>query len=177
MYFNRFRRQKWLIQVFLYLFGNIYIFKEHKLFRNSKFSFWWHKSQHFDKETPAVCGVSFENTARVQCYVGFKVCWPGCTGSGHLMPPVKQRPRSIILPLESPGSTVVHFSPYLWQSHQISFVKSANFLILDKNFSTFVLNEDFKRSSLKFRFSEKKITRNFCGFLRKPELIFVHGLT
>ena len=119
----------------------------HKLFRNSKhkqFSFWWHKSQHFDKETPAVCGVSFENTAIVQCYVGFKVCWPGCAGSGHLMPPVKQRPRSIILPLESHGSTVGHFSPYLWQSQQISFVKSANFLILDKNFSTFVFMKTLK---------------------------------
>ena len=57
-----------------------------------------------------VFGQAFEILVIVHCYVGFKVCWPGCVGSGHLMPPVKQRPRSIILPLESPGSTLGHFS-------------------------------------------------------------------
>ena len=87
----------------------------------------WRHIWMLPKETSAICGVSFETAAIVQCYVGFKVCWPGCTGSGHLMPPVKQRPRSIILPLESPGSTVGHFSPYLWQSQQISFFEICKF--------------------------------------------------
>ena len=64
---------------------------------------------------------------------------------------------------------------------------------LEKGFFYFCFYEDFNRSSIKFlekatnvwsylplRFdvkTKKKITGNFCGLLRKPELIFIYGLT